>query len=662
MLCFSSSYLKTLLGSVPAHMDTAIIIPEAITANIEHVVKILEHGDSDISVGERRTYFGIVEEAQQIGIYLENVSIFKKRLDRIEKEELDNSEKANIPPLMMNSDSTTNLNIKQRNCETKNDELEDLISDVLLHEEVNNYNIHQMEDEADSTRCEENIQEEQITKNSDPILSPKIKTKLALDSQHKGNFDVSNQSLVINSDTTSKHTNANEGETDIDDLTNLTFQLENLIEEEPLHNKMDESELQPREDDAESSSPREDIGEEQIADLITSPTFKAKVAQDAHQKSGDVQLKQEEMEYDSVNSQHMFQEIDQKPARIENEHQCKICEKTYNSKYGLLKHIASKHEGIRYSCLQCSYKASHKGTLKEHVQFVHEGKGQDCPICDTKHATKHHLKLHIEAKHEGIRHPCSQCSYQGSSKYVLAQHKLNMHTDFKELHSCDKCENEYASKNRLRLHIAKKHEGKRYPCEECQFKASEPAYLRKHIKVIHRNIRVSCPLCDAKLSSNHEVKLHVESKHEGIKHPCSQCSFQGSSKNTLTQHTLKMHTDYKSTTAHKCTQCGNEYASKNRLNQHIATKHDGIRYPCEECHFSASEPSSLKMHVKTIHQNIRIPCQQCDSTHASRQNLKIHIESKHEGIKHPCSLCPFQGASKHSIKQHVLRIHSKNTE
>ena len=91
---------------------------------------------------------------------------------------------------MMNSDSSTTLNIKQRNCEKMIDELENLSSEVLLHEEMNNYDIHQMEDEADSTRCEENIQEEQITKNSDPILYPKIKTKNALDAQHKNNFDV----------------------------------------------------------------------------------------------------------------------------------------------------------------------------------------------------------------------------------------------------------------------------------------------------------------------------------------------------------------------------------------------------------------------------------------------------------------------------------------
>ena len=215
--------------------------------------------------------------------------------------------------------------------------------------------------------------------------------------------------------------------------------------------------MQQREDETGSINHVKDIQEEQISELVTikPPTFKTQVALNAP----------------------MFEENEQELKNSENHYQCKVCEKPHKSKYGLQKHTAAKHEGIRYPCSQCSFKASQKGTLKNHVQFIHEGIGEDCPICHTKHATKHHLKLHIEAKHEERKYHCSQCAYRGSNKYILNQHKLNMHTEFKELHRCDQCENEYASKNRLQLHIAKKHEGKRYTCEECQFKASEPSYL-----------------------------------------------------------------------------------------------------------------------------------------------------------------------------------------
>ena len=106
ILCFFSPHLKTMLSSLPAHMETAIIIPEVTSANMEHVVEILEHGVADISVDERKTYFDIVEEAQQIGIFLENVSIYKKKMNGIKKEGIDNS-------AMSNNQTCTSKDLKE---------------------------------------------------------------------------------------------------------------------------------------------------------------------------------------------------------------------------------------------------------------------------------------------------------------------------------------------------------------------------------------------------------------------------------------------------------------------------------------------------------------------------------------------------------------------
>ena len=78
--------MNTIINTVPAHLNTVIIMPEFSKVNIEHIVEILEHGVSDISIEERKTYFDIVEEAQEIGIIVENVSIFKKRVSIKEEE------------------------------------------------------------------------------------------------------------------------------------------------------------------------------------------------------------------------------------------------------------------------------------------------------------------------------------------------------------------------------------------------------------------------------------------------------------------------------------------------------------------------------------------------------------------------------------------------
>ena len=38
----------------------------------------------------------------------------------------------------------------------------------------------------------------------------------------------------------------------------------------------------------------------------------------------------------------------------------------------LIRHIQSKHEGIKYPCSECDYKASERGQLRKHFKSKHE--------------------------------------------------------------------------------------------------------------------------------------------------------------------------------------------------------------------------------------------------------------------------------------------------
>ena len=50
----------------------------------------------------------------------------------------------------------------------------------------------------------------------------------------------------------------------------------------------------------------------------------------------------------------------------------------------LLKHVESKHEGVKFLCDQCNYKATQKGHLKAHIQSKHENVKFHCDKCDFK--------------------------------------------------------------------------------------------------------------------------------------------------------------------------------------------------------------------------------------------------------------------------------------
>ena len=102
--------MNTLIKSSPVARDIVFILPDITSANMEHVIEILEHGAAQISVEDRRTYFDIVEEAQEIGIHIDNVSIFKKRFEIAKEEATDIGQTPLIDEISRShSDSLHNL-------------------------------------------------------------------------------------------------------------------------------------------------------------------------------------------------------------------------------------------------------------------------------------------------------------------------------------------------------------------------------------------------------------------------------------------------------------------------------------------------------------------------------------------------------------------------
>ena len=78
---------------------------------------------------------------------------------------------------------------------------------------------------------------------------------------------------------------------------------------------------------------------------------------------------------------------------------CDRCDKHYNDKGTLHKHIQSAHEGIRFLCDDCGYIAPHKSKLSRHIQSIHDGVKFPCDLCDFKASRKDSLNNHKEKRH-----------------------------------------------------------------------------------------------------------------------------------------------------------------------------------------------------------------------------------------------------------------------
>ena len=93
-------------------------------------------------------------------------------------------------------------------------------------------------------------------------------------------------------------------------------------------------------------------------------------------------------------------------------HKCGEYGAGYRWKKHLLRHIRSKHEGVKYSCNQCEYHATQQGHLKKHKQAIHEGVKYLCNHCEYKATQQGQLKNHKQAIHEGVKYSCDQ-KYEG---------------------------------------------------------------------------------------------------------------------------------------------------------------------------------------------------------------------------------------------------------
>ena len=102
--------------------------------------------------------------------------------------------------------------------------------------------------------------------------------------------------------------------------------------------------------------------------------------------------------------------------------QCPQCNAVFAHRQHMLKHVRSKHEGVRYPCTQCDYKATQQYCLKVHIESVHEGVKYPCSQCDYKATQPSNLKKHVESVHEGAKYYCSQCDYEAKWQKSLKKH------------------------------------------------------------------------------------------------------------------------------------------------------------------------------------------------------------------------------------------------
>ncbi|XP_035913555.1 zinc finger protein 691-like isoform X1 [Anopheles stephensi] len=151
--------------------------------------------------------------------------------------------------------------------------------------------------------------------------------------------------------------------------------------------------------------------------------------------------------------------------RIESQHPCPHCDRTFvqanNLKYHIRKHLGEKP----FACKQCKKQFYCEAHLKSHMR-VHGPQGLfQCTMCPKSFNQECNLKKHLRV-HTGEKpYVCDKCGKRFNSTSNLRNH-ARLHSDERPL-TCDHCSKSFVDVHHLQRHI-RVHTGERpYICHVC---------------------------------------------------------------------------------------------------------------------------------------------------------------------------------------------------
>uniref|UniRef100_A0A8C6ZJ37 Zinc finger protein 710 n=1 Tax=Nothoprocta perdicaria TaxID=30464 RepID=A0A8C6ZJ37_NOTPE len=188
--------------------------------------------------------------------------------------------------------------------------------------------------------------------------------------------------------------------------------------------------------------------------------------------------------------------------------QCRMCEKSYTSKYNLVTHILG-HNGI---------------------------KPHSCPHCNKLFKQPSHLQTHL-LTHEGTRpHKCEVCSKAFTQTSHLKRHML-LHSDIKP-YSCRFCGRGFAYPSELKAHEVKHEHGRCHVCVECGLDFSTLTQLKRHLSTHQGPTLYQCLECSKSFHYRSQLQNHML-KHQNVRpFVCTECGMEFSQIHHLKQHSL----------------------------------------------------------------------------------------------------------------------------
>ncbi|KAJ8417522.1 hypothetical protein AAFF_G00223650 [Aldrovandia affinis] len=302
---------------------------------------------------------------------------------------------------------------------------------------------------------------------------------------------------------------------------------------------------------------------------------------------------------------------------------CRMCEKSYTSKYNLVTHILG-HNGI-----------------KPHA----------CPHCGKLFKQPSHLQTHL-LTHQGTRpHKCSVCKKAFTQTSHLKRHMLQ-HTDVKP-YSCRFCRRGFAYPSELRAHETKHASGRCHVCPQCGMELPSLAHLKRHQTSHQGPTTYQCSECSKAFAYRSQLQTHLQKHQSARPFVCADCGMEFSQIHHLKQHALS----HKGMKGFRCDVCAREFTLSANLKRHMLI-HASVRpYQCHVCFKTFVQKQTLKTHM-IVHLPVKpFKCKVCGKSFNRMYNLLGHMHL-HAGSKpFKCPYCSSKFNLKGNLSRHMKVKH-----